>query len=120
MKVTSNPLLADMQSMLADMRAQQGISQIPTAANAVTATSDVVGNTSRADFGAMLKSAIDNVNHLQMDARELQNRIEMGDPNVSLAEGMIAAQKSSIAFEAAVQVRNKFVEAYEKIMQMPV
>ncbi|HLV49197.1 MAG TPA: flagellar hook-basal body complex protein FliE [Aliidiomarina sp.] len=117
MNVTSNPLLADMQSMIADMRAQQGITQIPTQPNQQV---EPVGNSSRADFGAMLKSAVDNVNGLQSNARDLQNRIEMGDPNVSLAEGMIAAQKSGIAFEAAVQVRNKFVEAYEKIMQMPV
>jgi len=33
---------------------------------------------------------------------------------------MIASQKSSIAFEATVQVRNKVVEAYKEIMSMPV
>jgi len=33
---------------------------------------------------------------------------------------MIAAQKSSVAFDATVQVRNKFVEAYKEIMSMPV
>ncbi|RUO39046.1 flagellar hook-basal body complex protein FliE [Aliidiomarina taiwanensis] len=117
MKVTNNPLLADMQSMIAEMRAQQGVTQIPTQPSQAV---EPTGNTSRADFGAMLKSAIDNVNDLQQHAGELRGRIEMGDPNVSIAEGMIAAQKSSIAFEAAVQVRNKVVEAYEKIMQMPV
>jgi hypothetical protein len=37
-----------------------------------------------------------------------------------LAELMIAGQKSSIAFEATVQVRNKMVDAYKTIMNMPV
>src|SRR5690554_1615578 len=117
MNVTNNPLLADMQSMLADMRAQQGVTQLPSQP---TQQVEALGNSSRADFGAMLKTAVDNVNGLQANASDLRTRIEMGDFNVSLAEGMIAAQKSGIAFEAAVQVRNKFVEAYEKIMQMPV
>jgi flagellar hook-basal body complex protein FliE len=33
---------------------------------------------------------------------------------------MIAAEKSSVAFEAMTQVRNKLVEAYQEIMNMPV
>jgi flagellar hook-basal body complex protein FliE len=33
---------------------------------------------------------------------------------------MIAAEKSSIAFEAMTQVRNKLVDAYKDIMNMPV
>jgi flagellar hook-basal body complex protein FliE len=44
----------------------------------------------------------------------------MGDRSVSLAEVMIASQKSSVAFEATVQVRNKLVESYKEIMNMPV
>ena len=42
------------------------------------------------------------------------------DRSVSLAEAMIASQKSSVAFEATVQVRNKLVESYKEIMNMPV
>jgi flagellar hook-basal body complex protein FliE len=44
----------------------------------------------------------------------------MGDPNVSLSEVMIASQKSSLAFSAMVEVRNKFLEAYKEVMSMPV
>jgi flagellar hook-basal body complex protein FliE len=44
----------------------------------------------------------------------------MGDPNVSLADVMIARQKSSIAFEATVQVRNRLIKAYEEVMKMTV
>ena len=38
----------------------------------------------------------------------------------SLGEVMIAANKSSLAFDATVQVRNKMVEAYKEVMSMPV
>jgi flagellar hook-basal body complex protein FliE len=44
----------------------------------------------------------------------------MGDPNVSLAEVMIAKQKAGIAFEATIQVRNKLLGAYKEIMAMQV
>jgi len=33
---------------------------------------------------------------------------------------MVAAQKASLATEAVIQVRNKFVQAYEEIMKMPI
>ena len=33
---------------------------------------------------------------------------------------MIASQKSSLAFTATVQVRNKLVEAYKEVMSMTV
>ncbi len=72
------------------------------------------------DFGGLLKQAINNVNDLQQDTNDLRTRFDMGDRSVSLSDVMIAGQKSSIAFEATVQVRNKVVEAYKTIMNMPV
>jgi flagellar hook-basal body complex protein FliE len=33
---------------------------------------------------------------------------------------MIAMNKSQLTFQAAVQVRNKLVQAYEQVMNMPV
>lgn len=77
-------------------------------------------NESSADFSAMLKQAIDNVNGLQQETSSLRNSFEMGDKNVSLSDVMIASNKSGLAFDATVQVRNKMVEAYKEIMSMPV
>ena len=72
------------------------------------------------DFGQVLKGALENVNSLQADASDLRTRFDMGDRSINLSDVMIAGQKSSIAFEATVQVRNKVVEAYKTIMNMPV
>ena len=77
-------------------------------------------NTAPANFSVMLKQAIENVNGLQQNTAELRNSYEMGDKNISLSDVMIAANKSSLAFDATVQVRNKMVEAYKEIMSMPV
>jgi len=79
-----------------------------------------VQNSSQSDFSSLLKNAMDTVNGLQQHTNKLQTAVEMGDPSVSLAQAMIAGQKSSIAFEATVQIRNKLVEAYKEVMSMPV
>lgn len=76
--------------------------------------------TAHADFSKMLKQAIDNVNGLQQNTSDLRNRFEMGDKDVSLGDVMIAANKSGLAFDATVQVRNKMVDAYKEVMSMTV
>ncbi|GAA5645429.1 MULTISPECIES: flagellar hook-basal body complex protein FliE [Vibrio] len=73
-----------------------------------------------ADFGDMLSRAINNVNGLQKTSGDLQMRFDRGDEGVSLSDVMIARNKSSVAFEATIQVRNKLVEAYKELMNMPV
>ncbi|HDY8195633.1 TPA: flagellar hook-basal body complex protein FliE [Vibrio vulnificus] len=73
-----------------------------------------------ADFSTLLNQAINNVNSLQKSSSDLQTRFDRGDADVSLSDVMIARNKSSVAFEATVQVRNKLVEAYKDLMNMPV
>lgn len=72
------------------------------------------------DFQSVLKSSLDQVNAMQQHATRLGQRFEMGDSTVSLSDAMLALQKSSIAFQQTVQVRNKVVEAYQSIMNMSV
>ncbi len=74
----------------------------------------------RVDFGELLGNAIDGVNRAQVESSEMKRAFELGDKEVNLAEVMVAAQKSSISFEAMVQVRNKLVEAYKEVMNMPI
>lgn len=112
MEIKGQALYAQMQAMANQARV------LPFEADAsmvVNAT-----NSSQTDFTTLFKDALNNVNSLQQHTRALTTAVEMGDPKVSLAEAMIASQKSSIAFEATVQVRNKVVEAYKEIMSMPV
>jgi len=71
-------------------------------------------------LGMEYGQALGNVNELQGAANDLRTRFDMGDNSVDLSQVMIAGQKSSIAFEATVQVRNKMVDAYKTIMNMPV
>jgi flagellar hook-basal body complex protein FliE len=45
---------------------------------------------------------------------------ELGTGEASVAEVMVAMQKASLSFEAVTQVRNRLVEAYRDIMNMPI
>lgn len=74
----------------------------------------------QADFGDLLKQSINTVNSTQQNASALRSGFERGEAGVDLVDVMITAQKSSLAFQAMVEVRNKVVEAYKDVMNMPV
>ncbi|MFO7541430.1 MAG: flagellar hook-basal body complex protein FliE [Thiobacillus sp.] len=76
--------------------------------------------TGAVDFQSALKSSLDQVNSMQNQSKDMAQRFESGDTTVSLSDAMISLQKSSIAFQQTVQVRNKLVEAYQNIMSMSV
>jgi len=73
-----------------------------------------------AGFNDLFKNALDSVNNVQQDATTLAKAYEMGEPGVDLTRVMIASQKASISFQAAMQVRNKLVNAYQEVMNMPI
>lgn len=71
-------------------------------------------------FGELLSNAIDKVSATQAHAGEMQRAFELGDPRADLARTMVAMQQSSVAFRATVEVRNRLVQAYQDVMNMPV
>ncbi len=71
-------------------------------------------------FAELLKTSIDKVNETQQQAARLKEAFQKGDPNVQLSEVMVAMEKSSVSFQALLQVRNKLVSAYQEIMNMQI
>jgi len=71
------------------------------------------------EFGQLLKGALEAVNETQQAAKQVTTSFERGEAGVELADVMIAIQKASISFDAATQVRNRLVSAYQDIMNMP-
>ncbi|SNS44837.1 flagellar hook-basal body complex protein FliE [Granulicella rosea] len=70
-----------------------------------------------APFGGVLKSMVDETNDLQNKASEAVTGL-LGGTGVEVHDAMIATQKASMAFELALQVRNKAVGAYQQMMGM--
>jgi flagellar hook-basal body complex protein FliE len=71
-------------------------------------------------FQQALTQALRNVSDGQNDATRMQREVQLGNPNVSLEETMVAMQKAQIGFQATLQVRNRLVQAYSEIMNMQV
>ncbi|MES2819747.1 MAG: flagellar hook-basal body complex protein FliE [Pseudomonadota bacterium] len=71
-------------------------------------------------FSEMLGQAVGKVNETQQASNQLATAFEMGTGGIDLSDVMIASQKASVSFQAMTQVRNKLVQAYQDIMQMPV
>lgn len=129
---------ADVNSVLSQMRQVREQMQANIPKNSVSAKENLAaqvakmqqaikteevsakGDATVPDFQMMFSNAINQVNHNQKVASDLRTRFEKGDPSVDLPEVMIAAQKSSVSFQAMNQVRNKLVEAYKDVMNMPV
>lgn len=70
-------------------------------------------------FSQLLKSSIDEVDAAQIESDTLTNKLALGE-DVDLHQVMIAGQKANITLQAATQIRNKVVEAYQEIMRMQV
>jgi len=72
------------------------------------------------DFSEMFSNAVNSVNETQKTSAAMAAAYENGDSSVSLSQVMVASQKASVSFEAMTQVRNKLVEAYKDVMNMPI
>jgi len=90
------------------------------AAQAQGKSTETTGAAGQSDFSNLLKQSVDKVNETQSETKKLQEAFQAGDPNVNVTEVMVAMQKSKVSFQAMVQVRNKLVESYQSIMNMPV
>jgi len=74
----------------------------------------------KASFSSAMTNALKAVSGQQLEAQKLQHEFQLGNPNVSLEETMIQMQKAQIGFQAALTVRNRFVQAYTDVMNMQV
>jgi flagellar hook-basal body complex protein FliE len=71
-------------------------------------------------FKAAMGQALQAVSQSQLHAQSLQRELSLDNPTVSLEETMLAMQKAQLGFSAALQVRNRLVNAYSEIMNMQV
>jgi flagellar hook-basal body complex protein FliE len=109
-----NQLLAQMRAMEAQAKTsvQPGVQSI--------GAPGIAPQTQQVDFGNLLKNSIDAVNETSLQSTKIADAFERGDPNVSLAQVMLAMEKANVSFQAMTQVRNRLLSAYQEIMNMPV
>jgi flagellar hook-basal body complex protein FliE len=80
-----------------------------TAASTSTAT--------QTPFSGVFQSMVDETTKLNTQASQAVSGVLSGQ-GVEIHDAMIATQKADMAFELALQVRNKAVAAYQQMMGM--
>lgn len=104
---------------MSDMNVEQLLAQMRTLSISAGGQSQPTSGAEASDFSSLLKQSIDTVNQHQQTAQTMMTDFETGESDASLAEVMVATQKANLSFQAMVQVRNKLVDAYKEIMNMP-
>ena len=92
----------------------------PTGAAAVT-PADLAPKTSASPalgFGESLSRLVQSVESTAGEANASVDKMLNGEGDIH--DAMIALQRSEMTLELTVQIRNKFVQAYQDIMRMPV
>jgi len=82
----------------------------------VTASAGSAGG-SAAPFSGIFKTMVDETNDLSAKAQTAVTGLLSGS-GVDVHQAMIATQKADVAFELALQVRNKAIGAYQTMMGM--
>jgi flagellar hook-basal body complex protein FliE len=100
--------------MTAATQAPQGLA----GAGAQTAAASTSGSGSTpSPFSDLLTDAVGQVNQLEEQAHSAVAGLMTGS-GVDVHQAMIATQKANMAFELALAVRNKAVQAYQQVIGM--
>jgi flagellar hook-basal body complex protein FliE len=75
------------------------------------------GNNSLTPFGSVFNDAVGQVETLESQARTAVVGLITGT-GVDVHQAVIATQKAEMAFELALSVRNKALQAYQSVMGM--
>jgi len=70
-------------------------------------------------FAELLTRSVGRVDELAKESESLAVDLAVGKP-VELHQVMIASAKAQIAMELFIEIRNKLIEAYQQVSQMPV
>lgn len=71
-------------------------------------------------FSTLLSDAVAELNQTQTRAQRQAEAYMRGAPGVALNDVMVSLQKSTLALNFGIQLRNKLVSAYQDIMNMSV
>lgn len=107
----------DTQSLMLQMRSLAAQAEANPVENVTSV--DGTGQAEAGKFADLLAKSVDAVTAEQHKSGDMKNAFEKGDPEMELSEVMLQVQKASLSFQAMTQVRNKLVEAYKTVINMP-
>lgn len=110
-KIDASHLQNQMRSLLQEMNIHK---------NTLNNHTFQIESTEKTGFSEVLKNSLEEINKQQQNASSLSTQFESGDVDIKLSDVMVAMQKAEVSLQAASQVRNKVIDAYQNIMNMPI
>jgi flagellar hook-basal body complex protein FliE len=107
-------MIAAINPMAAGTQALPGLAGLGAQTSATISGDSAAGPQPFAD---LLTDAVGQVNQLESQAQAAVTGLMTGT-GVDVHQAMIATQKASMAFELALAVRNKAVQAYQSVIGM--
>ena len=80
---------------------------------------DPIQQSQSSSFGNALQQSLEKVSRLQLEADASIDALATGN-QTDIHQTMIAVEKASLSFELMLQIRNKVISAYDKIMRTQV
>ena len=94
-----------------------GLNTSSITAGVAGANASTTANGSTTPFAGFFRSMVEQTTALNQKASDAVTGLLSGQ-GVEIHDAMLATQKANIAFELALQVRNKAVAAYQQMMSM--
>ena len=92
---------------------------IPAFQGQVTASNPLADKGSGAQFTELLEQMIGSVNNFQNEAAQAQQLAATGEA-ADLHQVMIAVEEAGITMDLLLEIRNRLVDAYQSLIQMPI
>jgi flagellar hook-basal body complex protein FliE len=97
--------------------ATQSITNLTQGAVSTPTLTKAASETAPTPFADLMTDAVTQVNQLEDQAHAAVKGLMTGS-GVDVHQAMIATEKSSMAFELALSVRNKAIQAYQTVVGM--
>ena len=80
----------------------------------IAQAADDLGKTS---FEDLLSSSMKQVNSLQLEADDMIHKLALGEVD-DISEVVLASSRAEVALKMFMELRNKFVDAYQQLSRM--
>ena len=98
-------------------RVASGIQSTGGSAGFLDTAKNAAADSAQVPFAGVFQTMVQQTSELDKKASEAVTGVLTGQ-GVEIHDAMIATQKADMAFELALQVRNKAVAAYQQMMSM--
>ena len=93
------------------------LTRLPKNEKQESKSAQITDNTGNVPFEDLLSSSMKQVNELQLEADDMIRKLAIGDVE-DISEVVMASSRAEVALRMFMELRNKFVDAYQLLSRM--